>query len=294
MDTYSHIAIIYNPKSTGNSQAAAERLAKHARPHLKRCTLELVATRHAGHAEELAYELARRHGNPLIVSSSGDGGYHEVINGAMRAQAEGAKPVCAVLPAGNANDHHNDTSQSPLEHAILRGKPQRIDLLEVTTATSTGSALRYAHSYLGLGLTPMVAIELNRHTLSALRELVIVLGGFLRFRPFQIEADGETLTLDSLIVSNIGRMAKIFALHRSPLDDGTFEVTIFPHGHKLKLLWRLAQAAMKGLRPDRSTDEYSFTALKDMPIQLDGEVAELRAGDTVTIKSARKLLRTLV
>lgn len=293
MAEYSFVAIIYNPNSTGNSRQAAEDLAAFVRKRKIDLKIKLVPTRHAGHAEELAYDIAKKYGGPLIISSSGDGGYHEVINGAMRAQAEGAKPICAVLPAGNANDHHHDVSSEPLPRAVIRGRASRIDLLKVEVTSGKDKTMRYGHSYLGLGLTPTVAIELNRHSLSALKELSIVLRSFYRFRPFQIEVGDRIVTLDSLVISNIGRMAKVLSLERSDLDDGIFEVTIFPHGHKMQLLRKLLIAATKGLRPDERVKQYEFTARKAMPMQIDGEVTTLRPGDKVKVSGAQRQLRTL-
>lgn len=294
MAYYPRIGIIYNPNSTGDSRNVAERLAEQLKSHYQRNIIKLIPTEHAGHAEELAYKLAMKYKNPLIISSSGDGGYHEVVNGAVRAQAEGAKPVCAVLPAGNANDHHGDVATQPLERAIIKGSVTRIDLLKIEIRSGRKASTRYGHSYIGLGLTPTVAIELNRQSLSALKELLIVVRSFYRFQPFKIEAEGRTLELDSLIISNIGRMAKVLNLHRSRLDDGVFEVTIFPHGHKLQLLRRLFMATTKGLRPDISTKRYKFIAMGKMPIQIDGEVTEVAKDDVVIVTGAKQLLRTLL
>lgn len=295
MATFETIAIIYNPNSTGKAKPLAEQLAGCLRPSLKSGQLKLVATEYAGHAEELAYELAKKHGSPLLISASGDGGYNEVINGAMRAQQEGARPACAVLPAGNANDHFHDTNRSSLKDSVLQAETINIDLLEVLVERAGATSIhRYAHSYVGLGLTPTVAIELNRHSLNAFRELYIVLRSFFRFRPFQIEVEDKTLTLDSLIISHIGRMAKVFNFERSDLDDGVFEITILPHGHKLRFLAKLLKAAVRGLKPDGRAAEYNFTTKTAMPMQLDGEVIELRAGDQVTVKNARQMLKTLL
>ena len=56
-------------------------------------------TNHTGHATELAREAAAT-GSPLIVSDSGDGGYNEVVNGAMAS--------------GNANHHARFMHDEPL------------------------------------------------------------------------------------------------------------------------------------------------------------------------------------
>src|SRR4051794_35588548 len=124
MTKFSVICIIYNPNSTGPSEDLARKLADDIRT--TGAEINLLPTEHAGHATELAFDIATRHDNPLIISSSGDGGYNEVINGALRAQENGAHPVCAVLPAGNANDHSHALSDRPLAEAVRKGKVTNI------------------------------------------------------------------------------------------------------------------------------------------------------------------------
>ena len=75
-----------------------------------------------------------RTGRPLLVSVSGDGGYNEVVDGTMQAGNDAA--VCAVLPAGNANDHRRATREQPLADAIVTGSVTRIDLLRLTVGGS--------------------------------------------------------------------------------------------------------------------------------------------------------------
>ena len=38
----------------------------------------------------IAYDAVTTHDDVLVVSASGDGGYHEVVNGVVRAGREGA------------------------------------------------------------------------------------------------------------------------------------------------------------------------------------------------------------
>ena len=102
---FTKIAIIYNPNSTGDSKQNAEELADHLKKQLpESVVIALEATQHAGHAEDLAHELASGKQKVLLVSSSGDGGFNEVLNGLLAADNPNAAAV--VLPSGNANDHH--------------------------------------------------------------------------------------------------------------------------------------------------------------------------------------------
>lgn len=288
-----HVAIIYNPNSTGDGKKNALELAESLKPS-KRHRVELMETEYAGHATQLAYDFAHEHGDPIIVSASGDGGYNEVVNGVMEAVVTGSVPVCAVLPSGNANDHDRAVGELHLRDAILTTEPTAIDLLHLTATAPDGTVqARYAHSYIGLGLTPAVAVELNRHSLTAIKEIVVVIGSFMKFRPLTITVDRKRLVLDSLIMSNIDSMAKVLKLaQESAVDDGIFEINAFPHRHKLRLLAQLVRGATFGLEPTRSVKNYEFTVTKAMPIQLDGEVMKLVRNTQVKVTSKHRALRT--
>lgn len=294
---YSHIGIIYNPVSSGNAQAKAKNLHKQLQSKLPDLPIDLRGTDYAGHAEELAYELAAGSRHPLLVSVSGDGGYHEVINGALRAeQAHKTRPVCAVYGAGNANDHHRALRKKPLVKAILEDIEQRIDLLEVVTTDSNGQAdTRFAHSYIGLGITPLVATELNRRQLNHWRELLLVATTFWRYKPFVIEVAGKRQQYDSIVFANINKMAKVVKLSKNGRpDDGRFEVIELPHNRKLGLVSTAARAALFGLGPQPRRKSSSFKVVEDIPMQLDGELKELKAGGTVHVRIAPHKLRTLL
>ena len=128
MKVFDHIAIIYNPKSTGDASKIAKDLADSVNGHFeviqKKATL--YPTKKAGDAIELAYDIASKHRQPLIVSVSGDGGYNEVINGVMAAKKlfPAQKPVVAVVGAGNANDH---------ERVVRDGTPMHIHTLDLVS-----------------------------------------------------------------------------------------------------------------------------------------------------------------
>src|SRR4051812_48781666 len=114
MTDYTAISIIYNPKSTGASKANAFDLVKQLRHTPVAGLVRVTPTFFPGHAETLAYDLARSGERPLVISSSGDGGYNEVVNGVLKAQTEGATPTCGLLPSGNANDHYHNLHKKPI------------------------------------------------------------------------------------------------------------------------------------------------------------------------------------
>lgn len=257
--------------------------------------ITLLPTKRAGHAVELAYNFAREHSNPLIISASGDGGYNEIINGALKAQSEGAKPICAVLPSGNANDHARTMHDKPLSELIKDNVTTELDVLQVTAREASGKETgRYAHSYLGIGLTPTVAVELNKHTLNSLKEAWIITKTFWNLRPVTILTNDKKLELDSLICSTIPEMAKVLTISENARPrDGLFEVTMFKHNKKLKLVLRLIKGIFKHLGAQQRTDKFVFTALMPTPMQLDGEVMELTKNTEVTVQISDQPLRSI-
>ena len=292
MSSFDRVVIIFNPHSTGNAPESAEELRDELAGRLPDVPLELSPTQHAGHARDLAREAAVG-GRPLVVSVSGDGGYNEVVNGIMDAGNENA--VCAVRAAGNANDHRRVTREQPLAEAIVAGKVRRIDLLRLTVGTGADAQARYAHSYIGVGLTPVVAVDLEKGGKGSWREIVSVVRGFSRFRPFPIRLeDGRRRRIDSLVFANIAEMAKYAKLSDAGApDDGRFEVITQRQTGKLRVLATVIRAATRGLGPQPSATHYAFTTLAPMPLQLDGELVELDADTPVAVDIAPRALATI-
>jgi diacylglycerol kinase family enzyme len=289
---FDRIVIVFNPHSTGDAPASAEQLRAELAQRLPTVPLELRPTRYAGHAREIAREVAAT-GAPLLVSVSGDGGYNEVVDGVL--QAGNDRAVCAVRAAGNANDHRRTTRRRPLADAIVAGDVRRMDALRLTLGSGPDAVTRYAHSYIGVGLTPVVAVDLEEGGKGSWREIVSVVRGFARFRPFPVQLeDGRRRSIDSLLFANIPEMAKYARLSEGGRpDDGVFEVVTQQRTGRLRVLATALRAATRGLGPQPSTTHYAFTALAPMPLQLDGELVELDAGTLVTVDIAAGALATV-
>lgn len=286
------VVLIYNPNSTGDAPEVARALDEQLTGRFAELPIHVRPTEHAGHARDLAREAAGE-GRPLIVSVSGDGGYNEVVNGIM--DARNPEATAAVVAAGNANDHRRITKEHPLPDAVALGSVTRMDLLRMTVESRGRRETRYAHSYIGVGITPVVAVDLEKGNKGSLREIVTVVRTFRRFRPFRIELDsGRRMRIDSLVFANIPQMAKVATLSEngSP-DDGLFEVITLPHLSKWRVLGTAVRAATRGLGPQPTAREYSFVALQPMPLQMDGEVLQVVAGSRVRVEIAASVLRTL-
>jgi diacylglycerol kinase (ATP) len=284
------VEIVFNPNSTGDAQERAEELAKQLAERAPELPVQLRPTERAGHGREIARDAARA-GRPLVVSVSGDGGYNDVVNGLMDVGADSA--YAAVLAAGNANDHRRVTRERPLADAILDGDVSKLDLLRMSV--DDGREPRYAHSYIGLGITPTVALELEKGGKGSIKEVISTIRTFSRFRPFQIETDSGTETFDSVIFANIREMAKFAVLSEEGRpDDGRFEVVVLRHTAKWRVLATAVRAAIRGLGPQPTAREYRFRTVDPMPVQVDGEVSEFERGVAVTVEIVPGALHTVL
>lgn len=295
MRYFDTIAIIYNPNSTGGSEKLARAFAARAKETMPKAKIRLVATEYPKHGEEIAADLAGKGKDILLVSSSGDGGYHEVINGLMSGKKPPKHLTTAVLPAGNANDHSRTMHKTPLIDRFPNIKPTRLDLLKITVKEKGSQLVRYAHSYAGLGITPKVALELNKHRLNPLYESYLVLKTFRRFKPFKIIYRRKVQELDSLVFTNINQMAKFLTLAaKNRPRDGRFEVVRIRHRGKLWLTYKLLVAMVSWIQPQKRAFRYVFKTVEPLHMQLDGEVIKLPKDAKVIITVAHKALRTLV
>ena len=282
------VEIVYNPNSTGNATERAQELADELAKRAPDLPVTMRPTERAGHGREIARDAARS-GRPLVVSVSGDGGYNDVVNGLMDAEVD--EVFAAVLAAGNANDHRRTTRERPLADGIIDGDVSRLDLLRMSVGDG---APRYAHSYIGLGITPTVALELEKGGKGSIREVISTIRSFARFRPFEIETDTGTERFDSVIFANIREMAKFAELSdEGRPDDGRFEVIILRHTAKWRVLFTAAKAALRGLGPQPTAREYRFRTRDPMPVQVDGEVDEFERGAAVTVAIAPGAVQTV-
>jgi diacylglycerol kinase (ATP) len=281
------VVILYNPNSTGDSKANAFRLSKELRSHGVEVTTK--KTSHAGHGEELARRYAKQGAPMILISSSGDGGYHEVVNGAL-IDGPGYL-VVGVLPSGNANDHFSELGSDSLAKAIAANRFQLIDVIKVTAIVNGKTWVRYAHSYAGIGVSASAAKHLTEERPNALTEKWIVLRSLLSFHSVKLIVDGKRRRYSSILFGNISRMSKILKLSKdSSVTDGKIELSIIRFRSKLRLIGYLCTAATIGTKKVRSIRRFSCQTIHSLPIQLDGESYVIDARCTLTVTAEKRIL----
>ncbi|MFC9772604.1 MULTISPECIES: diacylglycerol/lipid kinase family protein [unclassified Pseudarthrobacter] len=290
-DRFDRAVLVFNPGKPGMTARITD-LQRELAAGIPDLRVDVLPTGFAGHARDLARSVAAT-GSPLIVSVSGDGGYNEVVNGVM--DVPGNKAVCTVVAAGNANDHHRSMPDRPLTEAVRNDPVRHIDLLRITFGDDQREQVHYAHSYIGFGLTPLMAIGIESGGKGKILELVSVARTLTHLRPFElVRADGATARLDSLILANISRMAKYGTVSESVgPDDGRFEVVTLPHSGRWKMALMTLRAVTLGLGNQPSVSRYSFATRDAVPCQIDGEVRHLPACTTVLVESSKGALAVI-
>ncbi|MCT9868121.1 diacylglycerol/lipid kinase family protein [Paenarthrobacter aurescens] len=288
---YDRLVLLFNPASSHGSGDAAAQLREELHQRLPGMPVTALRTEYPGHGRTLASGAASV-GTPLIVSVSGDGGYNDVVNGVMDA---GGTAVCAVLPRGNANDHSRSTRREPLIDAIIAGQVRRIDLLRLSVEDGPESWSRYAHSYVGFGLTPAMAIGIEQGTKGTFSELVSVARTFSGLVPFELSRpDGARARFDSLILANIPGIAKYGRISETgEPNDGKFEVIGLPHAKRWRIALMALRAVTVGLGAQQSVGRYAFTTVDPVPLQIDGEVVNLGSRAHIEVESVHQALATI-
>ena len=295
-ELFDRIVLIYNPVNRRVPLTLAESMRREVGRRLPDVPVALQATQHAGHARELASAAAAT-GRPLIVAVSGDGVYNEVVNGVL--DVSGTAALAAVAAGGNANDHRRSTRRMPLVDAIVAayvsGRTRRLDLLRLTVRSAGSEWNQYAHSYIGFGLTPLMAVGLKRDRKGTIAELLSVLRTFTELTPVEIVRSGGRRELyDSLVFANVARMAKYGRLSNTGRpDDGLFEVVSRRHGRR----WRIAAMAMRaatiGLGAQAKVSRVEFAMVDAIPFQIDGEIRHLEPDSGLIIDCAPHALATV-
>ena len=274
------VTILFNPHSTGDSEIRARRLADQLEGLFE---VTVVATKFQGHAEKLAAQITKESESiHVIVCSSGDGTYNEVVNGVMRHPHDHIRT--AILPSGNANDHYHALSNGKtLAHRIITSDYTDIDVLKLVS-TGRDNLERYAHSYIGFGLTPHIGEKLTEAHLTKWNQGWIVLKNLFSVKPVKIIHEGHQEKFDNLVFANVPRMSKVIKISdHTSLTNGKFDVVKHKSLTLAMLIGYLFRASTLGLHNTDREKRWHFILEKDSHVQLDGEVMRLSKYDEITI-----------
>jgi YegS/Rv2252/BmrU family lipid kinase len=272
------IAFIANPTAgRGRARSFVSRFAEQAADLDSH--IEVLWTRHPGHATELARDAASR--CDVVCVSGGDGTVHEAVNGLM------PRPVpLVVIPSGSGNDFASlvgcPTTPEELHDTIADGQGVRLDIIDC------GS--RYCANSVGLGFEAKVTRESLRirwarglplYTMAALRALVS-----MEYPHLVLTLDEQRFEGPHLLVS-IGsgtRAGGGFQLLPDAVpDDGQLDVCMVAPLGRLRVLSLLPRAIGGGHTGEPEVTMARGRSLRvetDRPLHMhvDGEYSGMQSG----------------
>ncbi len=260
---------------------------------------EIVRTERPWHAAELAQEAAAE-GVDVVVSASGDGTANEVLNGLMRARAEGFdKTALGLLPIGTGNDfaYGMGIGEEMVRNCETLAKNERI-LMDVGIVRGGDYPEgRYFGNGVGIGFDAAVGFEAEKihwargllaYLIAAMRTVFL----YYKAPTVEISYNDETFSQPSLMISimNGQRMGGGFYMtpNASP-SDGLLDLCIASEAGKLRI-FELINYFLKGTQAGQpeikvgQTNAIRVKALQGtLPAHCDGETL-CKAGSQLEIE----------
>lgn len=265
------IVFIINPNSgTGNKNTVEKAIAK----CLDTATFcpTVRYTEHAGHAEKIADEEARR-GTDIVVAVGGDGTVNEVARAIV-----GTKTALGIIPSGSGNGlaRHLRLSMNPAE-AIATICASCIKTIDYGTVNGVPFFCTF-----GVGFDAFISMKFAEAGKRGLKTYVEkTLQDGLRYKPetYRIEIDGETEDQEAFLIAcaNASQYGNNFYIApEASTRDGLMDVTILTPFTALESPQIVMQMFSRELSKNSHVKTYRTSRLRIIrqkagPIHIDGE-----------------------
>ena len=246
---------------------------------------ELVVTTKPLEGMALA-ETAVAEGFDAVVAAGGDGTINEVINGLLRATADGPTIPFGILPLGTANDFNlmAGLPGTPAEAAqvIAQGNTRQIDAGQVND--------RFFMNNSGLAMEPMVTLEnIRMKRLSGeVRYIVALLKVIAKMKAWQMQVEWDDGHYDGpvylLSVCNSPRTGGFQMAPGAEIDDGLLDIVLAPEVPKRTLLLLLLRL-MQGTHVTH--DAVTFTRTTNLTVNSQPGTAAHSDGELFTESTTR-------
>ena len=234
-----NLLLIFNPQA---ASGRASRLLPKICAGLERfASIELVLTRHAGHAVNLVAD-ADLGAFAGVIAAGGDGTLFEVLNGLYRKEPQ-ERVALGMVPIGTGNAFVRDLGLMPGNwqmgiDIIARNQPRKVDVGRVQTRSETFHFL----NIIGMGFAvdagrtakKLKMLGKSAYTLATLWEIIK-----LKSYPLHIEINGKNIRQDNVFVeiSNSRYTGTSFLIAPdAQIDDGLLDVTLLSALPRRRLL----------------------------------------------------------
>jgi len=300
--------VVVNPVATSTTAKMRDVIVGALGSQLK---VDLVETRHRGHARELGAQAAAE-GLDLVIAVGGDGTVNELVNGVLEHGPDPELPMLAVVPGGSTNVFSRalGRSRDPVEATAeildsLRAGHTR--LISLGTATAGGdegwSARRWFVFAAGLGFDAEVIERVDarraagRRSTGALyvREATkaFLLGHDRRHPAMTVQVPGFPPADDLFLclVSNVSPYTYLGHRPVNPSPEASFDtgLEVFALGRMgpLRMIATVsrtlrdgAEAGGRRVRLWHDVDQLTLTAGRPLGWQVDGE----HLGETTALR----------
>jgi len=225
-----HLCVIFNPTAGARRRRRVERVL--AALDALGAEAELLETRAAGDAENLA-QRAARNGFDALVAAGGDGTVNEVVNGLGDAEI----PL-GIVPLGTANVLAAELGL-PGEPAALAQVIACGHAVPVFAGSANG---RRFVMMAGIGFDARVVEGIDlawKRTAGKAAYVASALGCLARLKPahYEVEIDGKAYCAASLVVAKGHYYGGRFVVAAGArLEEPAFEVALFERGTRLDVL----------------------------------------------------------
>ncbi|MFA5945174.1 MAG: diacylglycerol kinase family protein [Candidatus Thermoplasmatota archaeon] len=293
------VPLIHNPVS-GSARGGVQLRKAEALLALKGIEVEAVATERAGHATELARDLARK-GHKRILVLGGDGTLSEAANGVL-SLPKAERPTLGFLPGGTGNDFLRDFGITDLESAaaaIGAGKAVAVDAVEVRWAGGS----HFSINILGSGLAAKAGARFGKsfrwmgkkgYDVASAIEIAT-----MKACPTRLVLDGREIRGDFPLVMACNSVNTGGAMPMAPNakpTDGLLDVLYVHDIGKMEILGLLATKLRKGehIKSSKVTVERAAKVRIEpeapSPLLLDGEIIGTTPVDLTVLPGALRLL----
>ena len=292
------LAIIYNPIAGGSKQAEQDiEYAKKCLDDLK-LSYELFKTEYAGHAIELASQLAKE--GHKVIGAGGDGTCNEVLHGVISSNSG---TLCGFIPMGSGNDIPAVIGITPdIKRAceiIAEGYSSKSD---IGFAKTDQGVERYFLGIGSQGFDAEVAKRANENQEKNYNSIVIKTLFKWKSKKIRVVMDKDTFEgmANLTAVGNGGAYGGgMYVCQKASVEDGLFDISVVDIG-KFKLLFQFKRMYSASLLPHPDVFEYQSKNVRiemakseDDPYlcQVDGEVLGPLPVTYETIKDGYEFIR---
>lgn len=256
---------------------------------------EIIYTKYAGHAKELALEAAQKNYD-TVIAVGGDGTINEITQGLVNSET-----ALGIIPCGSGNGFAR-LIKMPLKDSlkcleiIKKGRTKKIDV---------GLANKeYFLNIAGLGFDAIVAQKFAKSKRRG--KLPYFKIGLTEY--FSYRATKCNLTFDDGTKTEISPLCLDFAngtqygsnfyiAPQAKLDDGLLDMVILPQTNIFKMLFGFPNFFKDGLSPVKLTKTQKIKEVlvkqnNPFPYHIDGEPRESKDG-TLKIKIQPKSLKII-